>query len=194
MRELKQQGVTALRLRELKGHKLNIKIAFAVFALCPFIHSVPVQAADRADIQNVAFSEVQDNAETRKAYPFIDDIWAQLAELKEEKGVTKVYVSEIKDGVLAGSFLMRVEGPYFCGVSNCSLRAYKKTDTGFNELINISTTDAIYLQTCTDEASLIFLDAADATKAGKWDYKGDGFAFKGVYAGLDKVPACAVKN
>ncbi|MBU0800889.1 MAG: hypothetical protein KKA05_07770 [Alphaproteobacteria bacterium] len=173
---------------------LKLKAAFAALVLCSFAVAGNAQAADRADIQKVTFTEVKDNAQTRKSYPFLHDVWQQLETIKEKAGLTKVYVSEVKEGPLKNSFLMRAEGPFYCGLSNCTFRAYTKTDDGYKELLNISTTDQIYLQNCTDEVSLIFLDASDASKVGKWDYKTDEFAFKGVYAGLDKVPACAVKN
>lgn len=148
-------------------------------------------AENPRNLRKLHFTEVENTAEYRLKYPFIE---VAFKEIREAKGTreAKVSVAEMKDENIGDVFLEFVVGPTFCGAANCEFNGYARTKDGFRTVLEaVVTPQPIYLQTCPDETSLVwFAGLRNPEPIVQWVYTAKGFEFKASYPSMKAVPAC----
>lgn len=173
--------------------KSNLKIAFAVVALCPFFYGAgPAAAQARSDLKPLTLTQIQDTQENRARFGFAVPVFDDVAKHDFMKADTRVYIGALSDNNVKDIFFQRVEGPIHCGASNCDFSGFIKTSSGFDEVIHIAAGGEIYTQSCPGETSLIFAGAGE--QVGKWTYKGGQFELQGTYPSLNQLPVCKAGN
>lgn len=143
----------------------------------------------RADLKKLEFVQKDASADNLKAFPFMDKTVKEIAtEPATLRDPTKYFVAEADDKNVGALKFFRMEGPLFCGSSDCAFSAYAMGEKGLNEVINTSATDEVYLQDCGKDTNVVFI--AERDQAAVWTYKDGKFEMKQVYDSLADVPAC----
>lgn len=163
--------------------------------------AVETSAAEgaRRKLTQITLVEVKDTAQTRSQYPFLGEIFKELAadaiDATPSELIPQVYAASLPNGEGRSDFgFALVSSPIHCGTAGCPFKAFTIDDGGSSKTV-LSTyahiPESFFLSGCSSYISILFVSGhGKTTQWTEWRFTDTSFEQMSSYKDLSFLPAC----